>query len=267
MDETIPGQDRWNTQYGSAFLPEVDRRPHDFIVAEDNTNLGGWSGELVLLNALGDIRGKRVLEYGCGQGRLSVLMAKRGAMVTSLDLGPDLVALASRVAALNGVATRYQVGDISQPHFPPESFDIVVGDSILHHLTVKGTRMSINEAYRALKPGGRAYFLEPVENSPTFEFLQNLIPIPGYRPSIINREEWRKFLARADDRSMSDRELREAQGQFISVKFLHMGLTVRVARLVKGLQRPLEALDRVLTHRASPFKRFAQNVVVTYQKA
>jgi 2-polyprenyl-3-methyl-5-hydroxy-6-metoxy-1,4-benzoquinol methylase len=264
MDETIPGQDRWNTVYGKDFLPEVERRPHDFIVSEHNRNLGGWSGELVLLNTLGDLCGKRVLEYGCGQGRLSVLMAKRGARVTSLDLGADLVKLASRVAELNGVTNEYFVGDISQSHFSPASFDVVVGDSILHHLTVKGARMAIDEAFKTLRPGGRAFFLEPVENSPTFEFLQNLVPLKGYRPSILNRKAWREFLARADDRSMSDREFRDAIGEFAHMELHHMGLTVRFARLFKQLERPLEALDDVLMR--SPLKRFAQNVVVTYYK-
>jgi 2-polyprenyl-3-methyl-5-hydroxy-6-metoxy-1,4-benzoquinol methylase len=264
MDETIPGQDRWNTAYGKDFLSEVERRPNDFIVSEHNRNLGGWTGELVLLNALGDLNGKRVLEYGCGQGRLSVLMAKRGARVTSLDLGPDLVKLASRVAQLNGVTIEYIVGDISQAHFSPGSFDLVVGDSILHHLTVKGARMAIEQAFKALRSGGCAFFLEPVENSPTFEFLQNLVPLKGYRPSILNRKAWKDFLARADDRSMSDREFREAIGEFARVDLHHMGLTVRLARVFKALERPLEAIDEALMR--SPLKRFAQNVIVTYYK-
>lgn len=265
MSETIPGQDRWNTEYGQAFLQKLDTSPQDFIVSENNRNLGGWTGELVLLNALGDLRGKRVLEYGCGQGRFAVLLAKRGARVTSIDLGPDLVELTKRVARLNGVTGEYIVGDITETHVPAESFDVVVGDSILHHLTVKGASLAIAEAYRALRPGGRAFFLEPVENSATFEFLQNLIPITGYRPSILNRKAWREFLARADDRAMSDREFREACGAFSRMQLHHMGLTVRFARLFKPLERSLEALDAVLMR--TPLKRFAQNVVVTYYKA
>ena len=187
--------------------------------------------------------------------------------MTSLDLGQDLVKLATRVAALNRVQNEYKVGNICEPHFLPSSFDIVVGESILHHLTVNGARMAIDEAYHAVKPGGRVLFLEPVENSPTFEFLQNLIPIRGYRPSIIQRKKWREFLARADDRSMSDQELQDAQGQFMRVRFRHIGLTVRLARLYKTLEKPLEEIDKVLTHPRSPFKRFAQNVIVTYYRA
>lgn len=264
MSETIPGQDRWNSVYGTDFLAKVDSHPDDFLVSEDNLKLGGWSGEAKLLDAMGDIKGKRVLEYGCGQGRLSVLMAKRGALVTSLDLGPDLVRLAAKVAKLNGVSVEYVVGDISQPHFPPDSFDVVVGDSILHHLTVKGAQMAIAQAHKVLRPGWSAYFLEPVENSPTFEYLQNLVPIKGYRPSILQKKAWQEFLARADDRSMSDNELIEAKGKFLRVDLTHIGLTVRLARLFKPLERPLEALDSQLMK--TSLKRFAQNVIIRYYK-
>jgi hypothetical protein len=64
---------------------------------------------------------------------------------------------------------------------------------------------------------------------------------------------------------MSDREFRDALGKFAQVTLHHIGLTVRIARLIKPLERPLERLDALLMQ-ASPFKRFAQNVVVTYVK-
>jgi 2-polyprenyl-3-methyl-5-hydroxy-6-metoxy-1,4-benzoquinol methylase len=51
---------------------------------------------------LGDVRGLRVLDYGCGSGANSVLLANRGAHVAGIDISPDLVTLARRRMSVNG---------------------------------------------------------------------------------------------------------------------------------------------------------------------
>src|SRR5690242_11678497 len=52
---------------------------------------------------LGDVRGERVLEYGCGLGVISTLLAKSGAAVTSFDLSRTSIAVTSRRTKLNHV--------------------------------------------------------------------------------------------------------------------------------------------------------------------
>ena len=48
---------------------------------------------------LGDLRGKRVIEYGCGLGKLTVLLARSGAQVTAFDLSEGSVEVARKRAA------------------------------------------------------------------------------------------------------------------------------------------------------------------------
>ena len=60
---------------------------------------------------LGDLRGKRVLDYGCGHGMAAVVLARRGAAVTAFDLSPGYVREAGERAAANGVAVRFVVAD------------------------------------------------------------------------------------------------------------------------------------------------------------
>ena len=55
------------------------------------------------LQLLGDTRGKRVLEIGCGGGQCSVAFAKRGAIATGLDISDEQVKFARRLAEANEV--------------------------------------------------------------------------------------------------------------------------------------------------------------------
>ena len=68
---------------------------------------------LPLLDLLGDIEGRRVLDAGCGEGYLARVLAARGARVTGIDLSARLIALAR--ARDPGGTIDYQVADLSQP--------------------------------------------------------------------------------------------------------------------------------------------------------
>src|SRR5947208_2927403 len=107
---------------------------------------------------LGDPRGTRVLDYGCGHGMAAVVLARAGAAVTAFDLSPGYVAEARERAAACGVALNCVVADGEHLPFPDASFDTVWGNAILHHLDLtKAGR----ELRRVLKPGGVAVFCEP----------------------------------------------------------------------------------------------------------
>jgi magnesium-protoporphyrin O-methyltransferase len=78
-----------------------------------------------------DLRGKRLLDAGCGTGALALLAAERGAQVVAIDLAATLVGLArDRAAGLAGV--EFRVGDMTDPGLG--IFDYVVGmDSLIHY--------------------------------------------------------------------------------------------------------------------------------------
>jgi hypothetical protein len=144
---------------------------------------------------------------------------------------------------------------------------VVTGIAILHHLSEQDVRKAIGECRRVLGAGGAAHFHEPVENSATFNFLQNLIPIGGGvpRPSILNRPAWRRYLATLDDRPMTDAELTRAGESFSQVRLRHYGLLVRLERLTgaRGRDR-LTAADQWLFQHVPALKRYGQSVLVTY---
>jgi SAM-dependent methyltransferase len=125
---------------------------------------------------LGDVRGKTVLDYGCGAGENSVLIASHGAeKVFGIDISPELVELGEKRLGLHGFAenAELRVGSAHELPFADESIDVVFGMAILHHLDLQ---LSSDEVFRVLKKGGRAIFLEPVRNSKFVKFVRNLIP-------------------------------------------------------------------------------------------
>ncbi len=70
-----------------------------------------------LLDLLGDVAGRRMLDAGCGEGYLARVLAGRGARVTGIDLSPRLIELA-RERGAGGTADGgidYQVADLSRP--------------------------------------------------------------------------------------------------------------------------------------------------------
>ena len=79
--------------------------------------------------------GMRVLDAGCGEGTLSVMMAKKGAIVTGVDISaPNIIACQryAREAGVEGVS--FCTGDLENLAFPDDAFDLVVSSHVLEHL-------------------------------------------------------------------------------------------------------------------------------------
>jgi SAM-dependent methyltransferase len=102
-----------------------------------------------------ELRGKKLLEIGCGMGYDSLEFIRRGVRVTAVDLTPNAVAFAKRHFEVVGVkADEIKVGNALDLPFGDETFDAVWSNGVLH--ATGDTRRAIAEVYRVLKPGGRA---------------------------------------------------------------------------------------------------------------
>lgn len=124
---------------------------------------------------LGDIRGKTVLDLGCGTGENMVPLVKRGAEVIGIDISPDLVELARQRLSSYGLAATLRDGSAYATGLADESVDIVFSMALLHHLDLPTAR---KEIYRILRPGGLFILREPVRFSQTMNRLRKLFPAP-----------------------------------------------------------------------------------------
>jgi SAM-dependent methyltransferase len=205
---------------------------------------------------LGDVRGKRIVDFGCGSGANSVLLANRGAHVWAVDISEDLIRLGQRRLEVNGRGggAQFIVGSAHDLPFPDASVDIVFGIAILHHLDLK---LVSKEVHRVLRPGGRAIFQEPVRNSALMRFVRSLIP---YRAPDISPFE----------RPLTDRELADFAAPFGSFRTRPFGLPlVQVAQVVPVLRKFLPRLysaDRRLLAALPVMRHFAAIRVIEVRK-
>ncbi|HEX5483523.1 MAG TPA: class I SAM-dependent methyltransferase [Terriglobia bacterium] len=148
-------------------------------------------------SVLGNPRGLEVLDYGCGAGENSVILAALGAKVSGIDLSPDLVEIAKRRLDRNGLEASFKVASAYETGFPDDSFDVAFGIAILHHLDIE---RAAREVYRVLKPGGSAIFAEPIRDLRILKWLRKVAPVrdsnvsPGEYP--LNRVQINAFSSR-----------------------------------------------------------------------
>lgn len=106
----------------------------------------------------GTLRGRHVLEVGCGRGvGVEVLLDRLEATkVTAFDLDPAMVEKAAR--RLHGRGVDLSVGDACEIEQPTASMDAVVDFGVIHH--VPEWQVAIGEIARVLRPGGLVLFEE-----------------------------------------------------------------------------------------------------------
>jgi len=126
-------------------------------------------------HSIGDLHGKHVLEYGCGEGWITVDLARAGGTVCAIDISPNAVEGTRRVLDAAKLIDRcsVEVMPAEQLTYPAESFDVAVGFAIIHHLDLV---KALAELYRVLKPGGVAWFAEPLATNPLIQIYRKLTP-------------------------------------------------------------------------------------------
>ncbi|WP_447979019.1 class I SAM-dependent methyltransferase [Candidatus Nitrospira bockiana] len=109
-----------------------------------------------LVHFAGIRSGQRVLDVGCGTGVVAITAANKGAVVTGLDLTPELLARAKDNAATVGVTVTWQEGDAEALPFEDGVFDVVV--SQFGHMFAPRPEIATREMLRVLKAGGTIAF-------------------------------------------------------------------------------------------------------------
>lgn len=185
---------------------------------------------------LDNSKGAKIIEYGCGKGSYAFTLAKQGAeLVTGIDISPVAIKIAEQEAIAKGVADRayFRVMNAENLEFAPNSYDLICGSGILHHLNLN---LAVNSIVKVLKPDGKAIFLEPLGHNVLINLYRNLTP----------------SIRSQDEHPLLDRDLAFLGQYFHHVKIQYFYLTSLSASFLAGkpgfnlVLKCLELLDSAL---------------------
>lgn len=121
---------------------------------------------------LADIRGKRLLDLGCGLGEAGVYFALKGAEVTVADLSESMIEVASRLATSCGVSVGTLKVAAESLHLPDEQkFDVVYAGNLFHHVDIAATLPGV---CKVLKPDGILVSWDPVAYNPLINIYRRI---------------------------------------------------------------------------------------------
>lgn len=142
-------------------LPKYDWIFGYFHLSHENWDGKSWIRNLnelkirdLALFTLGDVKGKKILDIGCGSGVYMLTIAKMGGKVSGQDISADYVSRASALLRENGFDADINTGDAVKLLFEDNCFDMVFSADFFEHINCEQKNKVIAEAYRVLKPGG-----------------------------------------------------------------------------------------------------------------
>ena len=124
--------------------------PH--LAASGGMAWGVWQIPEADLQVLGDVRGKEVLEFGCGAAQWSIALARAGARPVALDLSERQLEHARALMAEAGVEFPLVQASAEAVPLPDASFDIVFCDH--GAMSFADPYLTVPEVARLLRPGG-----------------------------------------------------------------------------------------------------------------
>jgi cyclopropane fatty-acyl-phospholipid synthase-like methyltransferase len=137
-----------------------------------------------VLSLLPPLRGRRVLDLGCGMGTFAVEAARRGARATGLDFSAAALPAARRIAAEEGVAAGFVQADAAAMPFAAAAFDVIVAADFTEHLDDDTLERVLSDAYRVLAAGGTLVIYTPAPEH-LFERLRSAFGVLDPDPSHI----------------------------------------------------------------------------------
>ncbi len=209
------------------------------------------------VHRLGAIAGRKVLDVGCGDGWLSVILAKLGARVVGFDISREGVRLCRDRARANQVEQScfFVAASAYALPFRDGALEVAMGQGVLHHVQYK--TQAAGELARVLPPGAVAVFAEPFGNALWLERLRLMVPVVSGSPE--DPDEWKHQFKYADAEPFrADFEVQMEEFQFFS----------RLDRVVRnrGLVKLLGRIDRLLLRFVPALRPLAREIVVVLRR-
>jgi SAM-dependent methyltransferase len=125
-----------------------------------------------ILGRMGSLSGKKLLDIGAGLGESSVYFALQGALVTVVDISPQMVATALSLGTKFGVQMEGIVSCAENLNLPAATYDIIYAANTVHHVHDRASLFE--QSSRALKPGGMFFSYDPLAYNPLINIYRRM---------------------------------------------------------------------------------------------
>ncbi len=176
-------------------------RSADGTIYGETGDENDWQKSIII--SLAGQPGKRVLEVGCGDGRLVLAISRRGARAKGIDISKVAIETARQIGARQKLDVEFEAADAIELAEADQSFDFVLSSDMVEHLNPEQVVRHLQEVRRVLRPGG-AYIVslpawEPPEkvdplhlgNYHPHEFA-GLLRKAGFFPELAPKKLYRK---------------------------------------------------------------------------
>lgn len=216
-----------------------------------------WYAYEKMLKMAGDLQNKQVLDLGCGTGWASIVYAEKGAEVTGLDISDDSLRIARQNVRQKGLEDkiRFKKGVAEDLPFNRQ-FDLIIGIGILHHTDLELVSTSIS---KALKSGGKALFLEPLDHNPIIKVFRILTPRRRSRDEkpleVTNIEDFKKDFGHVSYR-----------GYNLLSLLAFMFVPIKAYRIFRDCVKTLNRLDDFLFGMIPSIQRYCWGAIIELRK-
>ena len=140
------------------------------------------------------LKGKKVLELGCGYCTNAAVMAAFGADVYANDISQKSGDIIKKLNESHKFESeiKFISGDFLKSEITNDFYDIVVGKAFVHHLTHQQEVEFTEKIVSILKSDGIVRYFEPAVNSKFLDYLRWLTPVPG-RPSKLQSKKFKEW--------------------------------------------------------------------------
>ena len=174
-----------------------------FLKVATTTHIS-WVG-LYHNNFQNELKGKKVLEMGCGDCANAAVMAALGAEVYANDISSISGKIIEKLNASHAFEKPLQFiyGDFLKTDFPDNFFDIVVGKAFVHHLTHEQELQFTAKIAKMLRSDGQVRYFEPAVNNKILDDIRWMIPLKD-RPSKLRKAAFKIWKETVDMHPIRD---------------------------------------------------------------
>ena len=239
---------------------QVERNYHNNKNTANNSPVTLDCAYTCFQNLMSQLAYGRVLDFGCGDGWVSIMMAKKGYDVYGIDISIELINRARNMALVSNVThnTMFEEMTGEDLQFQSNFFDSVFGSAVLHHTDLE---MALNSIHRVLKPGGTGLFIEPMNQNILLKIWRMFTP-------------WRRSPA---ERALTSNEICLIKERFPATRLTYFkfssiisaGLMMLFPKssFVRKINQKLEKIDEVLIRRIPRLGRYCAVVVIEMVKS